>query len=138
MRRIALLSTMAFGIAGPAAAADITGVWLAPARSAHVEIDRCGETVCGKVLSATPAKTNPSLLDVNNKRPELRSRPMIGRTLLDGFIGGPVKWTGGWLYNPGDGNTYHGALTLLDPNHLQVKGCALVILCRSQTWTRLE
>jgi len=117
---------------------DICGVWQAQSRGARVRIDTCADGVCGTVLYAKPAKSNPLLLDVNNKDPALRGRPMVGATLIAGFTGGPVKWTGGRLYNPGDGNYYHGSLTLLDDDHLQVKGCALIILCKSQTWTRVD
>jgi uncharacterized protein (DUF2147 family) len=135
------LTLAVFGLAqarGDVKAVDICGVWQAQSRGALVRIDSCGEEVCGTVLSAKPAKSNPLLLDVNNKDPALRSRPMVGSTLITGFTGGPVKWTGGRLYNPGDGNYYHGSLTLLDDDHLQVKGCAFLILCKSQTWTRID
>ncbi len=135
---------LALAVSGLALAAtegqggDICGVWQAQSRGALVRIDTCGEGVCGTVLYAKPAKSNPLLLDVNNHDPALRSRKMVGSTLITGFTGGPVKWTGGRLYNPGDGNFYHGSLTLLDEGHLEVKGCALIILCKSQTWTRID
>ena len=123
---------------GSAAAADITGVWLAPSRSAHVEIDHCGDTFCGKIVSAKPPLSNPKMLDIHNKDPDLRARSMIGTVFMDGFTGGPDKWSGGRLYNPGDGNFYRGMITLVDDNHLQLKGCAFWFLCKSQTWTRLK
>ena len=132
---LTLVSTLA---AGPAAAADITGVWLAQSRAAHVEITRCDMGFCGKIVSAEPARTNPRLLDIHNKNPALRDRSMIGTVFMDGFTGGPVKWTNGRLYNPGDGNFYRGMLTLIDQDHLQLKGCAFWFLCKSQTWTRLK
>lgn len=135
---IGLALGLALAVAGVAQAGDIFGVWQAQSRGARVKIDNCGEGVCGTVLYATPAKSNPMLLDVNNKDPLLRGRRMVGATLITGFTGGPVKWIGGRLYNPGDGNFYHGSLTLLDEDHLQVKGCALIILCKSQTWTRVD
>jgi len=141
---IGLALGLALAVAGLAQAGDISqggdilGVWQAQSRGARVRIDPCGEGVCGTVLYAVPAKSNPLLLDVNNKDPALRGRRMVGATLITGFTGGPVKWTGGRLYNPGDGNFYHGSLTLLDEDHLQVKGCALIILCKSQTWTRVD
>ena len=118
--------------------AAVFGTWLAQSRDAHVLITRCDDGICGKILSARPAHKNPQLLDVNNKDPNLRSRKVVGIYLMDGFSGGPVKWTGGKLYNPGDGNFYHGALTMIDDDHLQVKGCALIFLCKSQIWKRLE
>ena len=90
------------------------------------------------VVSATQPKTNPDFLDVHNKNPSLRSRRVIGALLLEGFTGGPTEWSGGHVYNPGDGNTYSGKLTLIDDNHLKLTGCALWVLCKSQMWTRLE
>ena len=138
MLKSALMTALAMLIAGPAAAADIDGVWLSPSRSAHVQITHCGELLCGKVISATQPKTNPNFLDVHNKNPALRTRRVIGQMLLEGFSGGPTEWTGGHLYNPGDGNTYNGKLTLVDENHLKLTGCALWVLGKTQVWTRLE
>ena len=141
---VGLALGLTLAVAGLAEAAgyvpggDICGVWQAQSRGARVKIAPCNDGVCGTVLYATPAKSNPLLLDVNNKDPALRGRRMVGATLITGFTGGPVKWTGGRLYNPGDGNYYHGSLTLLDEDHLKVKGCALIILCKSQTWTRVD
>ena len=138
MFRSMLFAALAVLVASPAAAGDITGVWLAHARQAHIEMTRCGDAVCGRILSASPAKTNPDLLDVHNKNPALRTRKMIGVTFLEGFTGGPTKWTGGRLYNPDDGNFYRGVIVLVDENHLQLKGCAIVFLCKSQVLTRLQ
>jgi len=132
-----LLAFSCAGVSG-ATAADITGVWLAQSRGAHVEIDHCGDAFCGKLISAKAPSSNPRLLDIHNKDPGLRSRSMIGTVVIEGFTGGPEKWTGGKLYNPGDGNFYHGMLTLLDENHMELKGCAFWFLCKSQTWTRLK
>jgi len=133
-----LLLALSWAGVGSATAADITGVWLAPSRAAHVEIDQCGDSLCGKIVSAKPPSSNPRLLDIHNKDPGLRTRSMIGTVFMDGFSGGPEKWTGGKLYNPGDGNFYRGMLTLIDEDHLQLKGCAFWFLCKSQTWTRLK
>ncbi|HEY5411153.1 MAG TPA: DUF2147 domain-containing protein [Caulobacteraceae bacterium] len=129
---------MALFVAGSAAAAEVDGVWLSPSRSAHVQISHCGSALCGKVISASQPHTNPDFLDVHNKDPALRSRRVIGVTLLEGFTGGPTEWAGGHVYNPGDGNTYSGKLTLIDDNHLKLTGCALWVLCKSQVWTRLD
>lgn len=140
MIRIAVSAFLALAVALPAtaSAADITGLWQAKSRGAKVQIEPCGDAYCGRVISAKPAKSNPELLDVNNKDPALRNRPMIGAVLMEGFKGGPRKWTGGRLYNPGDGNHYRGTITLVDDDQLVLKGCALVIICKSQTWTRLQ
>jgi uncharacterized protein (DUF2147 family) len=139
----ALAATAAtLAIAGSAAADDATaavGVWQSPSRGAHIQIVPCDSgAICGKLLSASRPKSNPQLLDIHNKDPALRDRSMIGQIVFDGFKGGPMKWTGGRLYNPGDGNYYSGVLSLVDINHLQLKGCAFWFLCKAQTWTRVE
>jgi uncharacterized protein (DUF2147 family) len=115
----------------------VYGVWRAPQRDAQVEVAPCeGGAVCGKLLSASRPKSNPELLDIHNKDPAKRHRSMIGQTIFHGFKGGPTKWTGGRLYNPGDGKHYKGTMTLVDHNHLKLKGCAVAFLCKSETLTR--
>ena len=141
MPRSAFLALLAaLGLAAPAAAdaKDIAGVWLSPSHSAHVEISRCGEAYCGKLLSVEPYKSNPQMLDLHNKNPAMRSRQIVGTTLISGFRGGPTRWTGGKVYNPSDGNWYRGAITVVDESHIQLKGCAFAFICKSQTWTRVE
>ena len=127
--------------AGPVAATDNPppyGVWQSPSRGAHIEIVPCQDgAICGKLLSATRPKSNPQLLDIHNKDPAKRDKSMIGQIVFDGFKGGPMKWTGGRVYNPGDGNYYSGVITLVDNDHMTLKGCAFWFLCKAQTWTRV-
>ncbi|HSZ51851.1 MAG TPA: DUF2147 domain-containing protein [Caulobacteraceae bacterium] len=127
---------------GPPAAESpqpVYGVWQSPSLGANIEITPCeGGAICGKLLSAKPLKNNPELLDLHNKDPAKRQLTMIGQTVLEGFKGGPHKWTGGSVYNPVDGRHYSGTMSLVDNNHLKLKGCALRFLCKSQTLTRVE
>jgi uncharacterized protein (DUF2147 family) len=124
----------------PSASHDsVYGVWRSPTHGAHIEITPCeGDAICGKLLSASRPKSNPELLDIHNRDPAKRNLTMIGQTVFEGFKGGPHKWTGGRLYNPGDGKYYSGTISLVGHNHLKLKGCALRFLCKSQTWTRVK
>jgi uncharacterized protein (DUF2147 family) len=116
----------------------VYGTWSAPQRGAHIEVAPCeGGAVCGKLVSASRPKSNPELLDIHNKDPAKRHHSMIGQTIFHGFKGGPHAWTGGRLYNPGDGKHYKGTMTLVDHNHLKLKGCAVAFLCKSETLTRV-
>jgi uncharacterized protein (DUF2147 family) len=137
---LAASAAASIALAGSAAAEDGPfGVWQSPSRGAHIQIVPCEDgAICGKLLTASRPKSNPQLLDIHNKDPSLRDRSMLGQTVLQGFKGGPMKWTGGKLYNPGDGNYYSGVITLVDNDHLQLKGCAFWFLCKGQTWTRLD
>jgi uncharacterized protein (DUF2147 family) len=139
---LAALGVAVLAAAGTAAADDqcpACGVWQSPSRGGHIQITSCDNAICGKLLSAaTRPKSNPDLLDIHNKDPAKRGLTMIGQTVITGFKGGPTKWTGGRLYNPGDGNYYSGVISLVDDNHLKLKGCALKVLCKSQTWSRVQ
>ena len=116
----------------------VYGVWQSTSLSAQIEIAPCeGGAICGKLLSADRPKKNPELLDVHNKNPAKRQLSLIGQPILEGFKGGPHKWTGGHVYNPDDGKHYSASITVVDNNHLHVKGCALRVLCKSQTLTRV-
>ena len=44
----------------------------------------------------------------------------------------------GTLYNPNDGKTYSGSMRLKDASSLEVSGCVLAVLCKSQAWTRVK
>ncbi len=141
--KLSILAELATAVCGTALAAGhhpaIFGVWQSPSGKDKVEVMSCeGGGICGKLLSASPTKTNPQLLDIHNKDPAKRNQPLVGQTVFRGFKGGPQKWTGGRLYNPDDGNHYSGTITLVDASHVRLKGCALKFLCKAQTWTRVE
>ncbi|MFG1464655.1 DUF2147 domain-containing protein [Xanthobacter sp. DSM 24535] len=133
----AALSIAALPIAAlPARAADVTGTWATPTKNGLVEITRCGSSVCGRLVSSDGIKADPGLKDVNNSNAALRTRPLKGLQILQGFAGGPAEWTGGEIYNADDGKTYSATLRLDGDNTLNVRGCVIVPFCKTQTWTR--
>lgn len=138
MRRRVLFGLIAAvsGAGAAHAASPIEGRWLTPVQHGLIEITSCGETICGRVVSSDRIKADPSLKDSENKDVTLRGRPIKGLTMLAGFTGGPTEWKGGTAYNPDDGHTYKGTLTLAGPNTLKVTGCVVFPLCKTQTWTR--
>lgn len=125
-------------VAGTACAAEVTGTWLTPTDGGQVQIAPCGASVCGHLLTGARIKANPALTDEKNKNAALRSRPLKGLLLLQGFKGAGGAWTGGTIYNPDDGNIYKASLKLLTPDTLQVKGCVVAPLCKNQTWKRVK
>lgn len=122
-----------------AASPDVAiGRWMTETKHGIVEIDRCGGSICGKILSSDSIRGNPGLLDVNNKDPKLRGRRLLGLQILGGFAASDGAWTGGTIYNAEDGGTYHATVTPIDSNHLKVRGCIFWPLCKSQVWTRVR
>jgi len=114
------------------------GRWRTETRNGIVEVERCGASICGKLVNSDGLRTNPNMLDINNKDTALRGRRLLNLQLLGGFTRGNGEWTGGTIYNGDDGGTYRATVTPIDANHLKVKGCIIWPLCKSQTWTRIR
>jgi uncharacterized protein (DUF2147 family) len=143
-RRTILLGAAAvacFTMVLPALAADPAGIWLTEDGEARVRIYRCGQDICGTLLSLKepndPATGKPKLDKFNQDTGE-RARPIIGVELMSGLkpSGTPDQWEGA-LYNPEDGNTYKGILTLQGLLNLKLQGCVLGgLFCKSEIWKR--
>jgi uncharacterized protein (DUF2147 family) len=133
------LMIAAFALAAPAAqAASVDGDWLTPMGGAKVHIAPCGAAVCGTIvwLKNPNDKTGQPRRDDHNPDPALKTRPVMGIQILHGLK--PVaadRWTGGTIYNPGDGKTYDSKITLQPDGSLKVEGC-FSIVCKAQGWTR--
>ena len=132
MRKLILIAGM---LAAPAFAAEpVTGTWLTDARDGIVEIAPCGAKLCGRLAKMLVAPKGPST-DRNNPDPALRSRPLVGLTVLTGFASDGDVWRGTG-YDPKAGKNYATTLQRLGPDTLKVKGCVMGFLCRSAIWTR--
>jgi uncharacterized protein (DUF2147 family) len=139
MFRTTMIAAAALGLlATPAFAADVTGLWQTPTNGGQVEIARCGNSLCGKLVNSNHIRENPALKDVKNKDESQRVRTLKGLQMLYDFTGGPTKWTGGKVYNPDDGGTYSGTIELISENQMKLKGCIVAPFCKTQVWTRLK
>lgn len=140
IRRLALAAAAVSALAAPAAAqsADPTGLWQTPTNGGQVRIARCGQALCGTLVTSAQIRANPDQRDVNNGDRDQRGRTLRNLPMLSGFTGGPTEWRGGSVYNPSDGRTYRGTITLTNANTLSLRGCVVAPLCRTQTWTRVQ
>jgi uncharacterized protein (DUF2147 family) len=134
MRALAILAVLA---ATPAFAAEpVTGTWLTDAKDGLVEIAPCGAKLCGRLAKMlVPPKGPP--VDRNNPDPGLRSRPLLGLSVLSGFAPDGDVWRGTG-YDPKVGKSYATTLQRTGPNTLKIKGCVFGFLCRSAIWTRAQ
>lgn len=130
--------------AGPASSAEarpeLDGRWATEGFGSIVEFRPCVRApaeACGRIVWLwTPAPGGRPRVDGRNPDPALRSRPVVGIEIVSGLREtSPGVWTEGRLYNPDDGRTYAGTLRL-SGGLLQLKGCALGVICREQTWRR--
>ncbi len=102
-------------------AADATGIWTRPVSGAKIAFYDCGTKLCGKI--------------VGQKDPARRYS--VGRIIVTGAVRESQNTWQGDLFNPEDGQTYSGFLTLRSPNALNLKGCVLGgLICKDETLTR--
>jgi uncharacterized protein (DUF2147 family) len=117
------------------AAAPVSGRWFTAEKDSIVEIAPCGPALCGKIVRILkPTPDGKPAIDRNNPNPALRSRPILGLTLLSGFRDGGDQWDGGTIYDPRAGKSYKAKLKRLANGNLQVTGCVSVF-CRSVIFT---
>ncbi len=126
---------------------DILGVWNTEKNEAKVEIYKCADKYCGKIVwmkdpnypsgskEGTPGTPK---VDHMNPDPALRSRPVMGLQFMSNFAyGGGNVWEGGRLYDPEKGKTYSGKMTLVSANQLDLRGfVGISLLGRTSKWTR--
>ena len=138
-----LTSTSAF------ADALVEGTWLTPDQ-AEMTIEECEQGLCGTLSKIVITQAHvqqygvdasaidiESITDVMNKDPAMRERPMLGLQILTlKATDNPWHFTGD-IYNPQDGNTYSGEISVKDADSIVLKGCALYVLCQEQVWTRV-
>jgi uncharacterized protein (DUF2147 family) len=119
--------------------APLEGEWLIKDGTTKVRFERCDGGSCGRIVwlrELIDPATGQSRRDGKNENATLRDRPLIGLLLMAKLTqDGPTAWSGA-LYNPQDGRTYRGSLKRLDANRLELSGCVLAIICKSETWTR--
>lgn len=140
--RPAILSAAFLLFSSPPLFADpVSGYWLTHKSKGMVQISQCGAGLCGQIIwlrQSTDRKGQPAR-DVRNRNPELRGRPVMGLTTFSGLAPiGPNQWAGP-MYNPDDGRTYNGKVTLTAPGKLHIRGCRQRSgICGSRTWTRAQ
>ena len=142
----ALLATTVVGASaqteGGEQAPPPVGLWLHANKRIQVAIAPCGDRLCGKIVWfrwPNDAQGLP-LVDLNNSDPALRTRPLLGLTVLrDLRRAGPRTWEDGKIYNPDDGNDYNALMSIQDDGTLRVRAYVLLpLLGRTQLWTRVS
>ncbi len=127
--------------ATPVGAQDLTpvGVWLHPNGRIRVAIAPCGDRLCGKLVwfrRPNDAEGLP-LVDIKNSNPALRTRPLLGLTILRGLRRkGARSWGDGRIYNPDEGVDYRAQMTIAEDGNLHVRAYVLTpILGKTFVWT---
>lgn len=130
-----------------AGADDILGVWNNQEKDARIEVFKCGDKYCGKIVwlkepnypaGSTEGTPGTPRLDNHNPDPVQRTRPIFGLQIVKDFVfDGDSVWKGGTVYDPKVGKTYSGKMTLVSPDVLKLRGfIGISLFGRNATWTR--
>lgn len=142
---ISLFLVVSFGFA--AGADEIMGLWNTAENESKIEIFKCGDKYCGRIVELKkpnyPADDKKGMagqpkVDRKNPDPDLRTHPLLGLQIMEGFsFSGSNSWEGGRIYDPDNGKTYKCNVTLSAPNRLEVRGfIGISLFGRTSVWTR--
>lgn len=122
-------------------AQDVVGKWKLEDGTAIVEVYKQGDVFNGKIVwlqnptepDGTPAK------DENNPDAKLRSRQLLGLNMLSGLKKDGGEYTGGNIYDPGNGKTYNCSMKV-EGDVLKVRGSLdkRGLLGRTMDWFRVK
>ena len=120
-------------------AQDVVGKWKLDDGSAIVEVYKNGDVYNGKIVwledpteaDGTPAK------DLNNPDKNLRNRELIGLNMLSNLKKTGTEYSGGSIYDPGNGKTYNCSMKV-EGDVLKVRGSLdkRGLLGRTMDWFR--
>ena len=122
-------------------AQDVVGKWKLDDGSAIVEVYKQGNAYNGKIVwlqeptepDGTPAG------DSKNPDVKLRKRQLIGLNMLSGLTTNGSEYTGGSIYDPGNGKTYNCSMKV-EGDVLHVRGSLdkKGLLGRTMDWHRVK
>lgn len=122
-------------------AQDVVGKWKLEDGTAIVEVYKQGDVFNGKIVwlenpnkpDGTPAK------DTKNPDPKLRSRQLINLNMLSGLKKNGTEYSGGTIYDPGNGKTYNCSMKV-EGDVLKVRGSLdkKGLLGRTMDWFRVK
>jgi uncharacterized protein (DUF2147 family) len=125
----------------PSDADAIIGVWESGNGKARIKVDKAGDKFNGRIvwLKEPNDEAGKPKVDKNNPEETLRSKPLLGYSMLKSFsYVGEKTWEDGTIYDPESGSTYSCTITMTDENTLDVRGYIGVSLFgRTDVWKRV-
>ena len=133
-----ILAVMPFAAAF---AQDVVGKWKLSDGTAIVEVYKSGDVFNGKIVwleKPTEADGTPAV-DDNNPDPQLRKRQLMGLNMLSGLKKDGGEYTGGKIYDPGNGQTYNCSMRV-EGDVLKVRGSLdkKGLIGRTMDWFRVK
>ena len=132
------------------AAASPLGYWLTQESTAVIRLEEAGGKIGGRILwlkepnfpaGDTQGRAGKPKSDEHNPDASQRSRKVLGLTIVWGFSPPNAEGVceGGRVYDPKNGKTYSGTITMVSQDSLNLRGYVMVTaLGRTSRWTRVD
>jgi uncharacterized protein (DUF2147 family) len=128
-RRLALPIVVVLAAAGAADPA-ILGHWLTESGHGVIEIVRCENAVCGRIVGIDRTPSEPMPTDVTGQS-------QCGLTIISGATQAEDNAWYGKIVDPRDGATYHEKLRVDSDGRLNLRGyIGIPLLGSTQVWSR--
>ena len=141
MKKIIISMVAMLAPLATAFAQDVVGKWKLDDGSAIVEVYKQGDAFNGKIVWLQDPTEPDGSPAVDNKNPDakLRSRKLIGLNMLSGLKKSGAEYTGGSIYDPGNGKTYNCSMKV-EGDVLKVRGSLdkKGLLGRTMDWYRVK
>lgn len=111
--------------------ASPTGRWVTPTHDAVIQISRCGQALCGKIVGMALAAGEPVPKD-------WQGQSQCGLTIIHvaPAANGDASWSGS-VTDPRDGSSYHAMIRLDSSKNLLLRGyLGIPLFGQTQTWTK--
>jgi uncharacterized protein (DUF2147 family) len=122
-------------------AQDVIGKWKLEDGTAIVEVYQQGDAFNGKIvwLEKPNGPDGKPAIDRNNPDKNLQSRQLMGLNMLSGLKKNGNEYTGGKIYDPGNGKTYNCSMKV-EGDVLKVRGSLdkKGLLGRTMDWFRVK
>lgn len=122
-------------------AQDVVGKWKLDDGSAIVEVYKQGNVYNGKIVWLQEPTEQDGTPAVDSKNPDvkLRKRQLIGLNMLSGLTKNGTDYTGGSIYDPGNGKTYNCSMKV-EGDVLHVRGSLdkKGLIGRTMDWYRVK
>lgn len=122
-------------------AQDVVGKWKLEDGTAIVEVYQQGDVFNGKIVwlqNPTEADGRPAV-DDKNPDAKLRTRQVLGLNMLSGLKKDGGEYSGGTIYDPGNGKTYNCSMKV-EGDVLKVRGSLdkKGLIGRTMDWFRVK
>jgi uncharacterized protein (DUF2147 family) len=110
---------------------NILGAWKTDGGDSKVELIRCGDKICGKIIWLKVPRYIDRVdgpvgkIKVDRKSPDKsqRNRPILGLQVIKGLTAtGNNLWENGLCYDPESGRSYTCKMKLASPDRLELRG----------------